>query len=477
MSTARRIGGPYRQRLNEDPPPPPPTTRRWFVASGALVAVALAKSPPLVPLTVAHAVDMRPVAMPYRVLRFEDEEVDTLRDAVAFEGSSADGLLVVRANGEAYQLAEHGDHEREVATRVYRPRTWVTDATSVLGVAVYREGAHVCLLLDARTEECAAGQRTSILAHRSAQQWGWETWDTACRIERGFALCRRGVASGRVLHRRRPAPIAGDLRFVALGAVASTTCGATRDGAVRCWGPSLRAIPGVSDARSVTLRPDLGCALREGGAVSCWPMGEAAHGAVVATAVEGVPPAREIAANATATCALDAAGTVRCWGSFGRAWPGHPRAYTATRPLDVRLPEPATALVSTTGFDMCARLRSGELRCWGGPADAWGERRPIETLGDTATDETWAVRERDFDADTTMLDDGRVVVKDDRTPQGWSVLGDLPRARALVAGSSHHCALAADGRAWCWGDNTVGQLGLDDAARDDAWTVVQVARE
>jgi alpha-tubulin suppressor-like RCC1 family protein len=49
-----------------------------------------------------------------------------------------------------------------------------------------------------------------------------------------------------------------------------------------------------------------------------------------------------------------------------------------------------------------------------------------------------------------------------------STLPDTPTPRAvsnsstfatIAAGGFHNCALASDGRAYCWGDNTTGELG------------------
>ncbi|MEZ4409304.1 MAG: RCC1 domain-containing protein [Polyangiales bacterium] len=47
----------------------------------------------------------------------------------------------------------------------------------------------------------------------------------------------------------------------------------------------------------------------------------------------------------------------------------------------------------------------------------------------------------------------------------------LPPARSSAT-RRDWCALARDGQVWCWGGNSDGELGLDDAPRPDVWTPV-----
>lgn len=49
---------------------------------------------------------------------------------------------------------------------------------------------------------------------------------------------------------------------------------------------------------------------------------------------------------------------------------------------------------------------------------------------------------------------------------------DLVARETLVLGAAHSCALASDGRAFCWGDNQAGALGVGDATDRNAPTPV-----
>lgn len=489
MTAAQTRGDPYRH-VHFEVPPAPRRTRWGLVAAGVVLAALLDRCARRVPVERTTVGDTRRDAAPYHVLRFLDDRVEPLRDVVAFAPRPYDGLALVRANGETYRVNETWGELRDVATRTGAP-AWRSTARAVLGLQHDArngcESVPPCLWIDALTQECAPGLRTPVPRdpYHSRSR-------VVCELrDGGTARCRGGVASGRVHRRQRPAPIAADARFTALAMADDVTCGVTADSGVGCWGPSLRPVFGVRNARALALRPDLGCALLTDGGVSCWPMTRDTVPRVAeraATRVEHLPPAVSIAATEAATCALDAHGTVRCWGAFGRAWPGHPRAYHATRPLEVVLPAPTASLHPTLGHAMCAQDIRGVTRCWGGPPESWGRERAVATLGDTAADATWVQDPPTTPSDLRLLDDGRVLVRNPRAPRGWSALGDLPRTRALVAmevertradgypSRPHACALAMDGVAWCWGDNGLGQLGLDDAPRPDAWTTVVVAR-
>ncbi len=201
--------------------------------------------------------------------------------------------------------------------------------------------------------------------------------------------------------------------------------------------------------------------------------------------VEGVSVARRL------TCVRSAEGPVRCLGSADGI-----SAAPAPTPWPIAaLPAPATAL--SLGQARGCALASGALWCWqpGSPA----ARVPTPDLGPLAGvdldpiaggcvwDTLGAARCDDFARSVPVdrvvhldaglvhacarRDDGTVRCWGDNTrgqlgadeaPAGQAVDPGLRCVTDLAVGHDHTCAALSEGSVWCWGDNALGQRG-DDA--------------
>ncbi len=177
------------------------------------------------------------------------------------------------------------------------------------------------------------------------------------------------------------------------------------------------------------------CVLRSGTAY-CWgrnDQGEVGSGSAsgflsTPTAVSGGPYSI-ISAGLIHTCALETSGKAWCWGYdfYGQLGNG--------AKVDSHVPVAAAAGltfvdISAGGFHTCGLTSAGEVWCWGGLGPELGSGATGNSL---------------------------VPVKA-LAPPGVSFA-------ALDAGALNTCALSTGGDAYCWGSNITGQLG-DGTATD-----------
>jgi alpha-tubulin suppressor-like RCC1 family protein len=162
-----------------------------------------------------------------------------------------------------------------------------------------------------------------------------------------------------------------------------------QEGGVRCWGANTfgllgdgttadRATPPGTDVLSGVAAVSVGfshaCAVTTAGGLRCWggnAGGQLGNGTVVGTLT---PPStdllagvRDVAAGASFTCALMASGGVRCWGYNGDGQIGDDTPNSTERmtpPTTDILTDVAALAVGNA--HVCARMKSGGIRCWGG---------------------------------------------------------------------------------------------------------------
>lgn len=231
------------------------------------------------------------------------------------------------------------------------------------------------------------------------------------------------------------------------------SCALTAARGVKCWGrnDSGQLGDGTFESRSspvnvvglearvaaLSLATWHSCALTVAGQVKCWGSnGAGAFGngtysssprPVTATSLD--ESAVAIAAADWHTCALTSRGAVKCWGYNQDGELGDGTTNSSSRAIDVEGLGSGVVALAAGHSHTCARLRTGEVRCWGG-------------------------------GDMDQLGNGIPTVRE--VPADVVGLG----ASAIeVATAEHHaCALSADGTASCWGQNFSGELG-DGTAR------------
>ena len=275
----------------------------------------------------------------------------------------------------------------------------------------------------------------------------------------------------------QPAPEA------ALGGVAQVdgglyfSCARTTAGQVRCWGandtgqlgdgtiddrPSPVTVLGpdgttpLTGVRQVATGDRFACARLTGGTVACWgrnvygQLGDGGateqHHAVLVHGVGGagtLTGVRNIALGDFTSCASTTAGQVRCWGDGEHGQLGHGQE-TSYQPTPVVVQNPAgsgpltgVTRVTASHHTVCARLRSGEARCWG--------QNFTGQLGDGTTED----RARP------------------RAVRAVSGPGHLRNVVHVVPSQWGTCAVLTSGQVRCWGDNTHGILGIGSTDYSD----------
>jgi alpha-tubulin suppressor-like RCC1 family protein len=250
---------------------------------------------------------------------------------------------------------------------------------------------------------------------------------------------------------RVPGQVTG-LHSSVQGIMASTGGGghacALVSGGVQCWGQNTKGQLGNNtNTRSyipvqvtgltigvlgISGGFDHSCALVEGG-IQCWGNGQFGRLGNGADTTSWVPvsvqsfagTAHMIAAGGRHNCALSTAG-VQCWGGNESGELGDNSTEARLTPVTVQGLSSGIQAIVAGRTHTCA-LVNGSVQCWGG--NYYGQ------LGNNSTTES------------------HIPVTVQGLPSG---------VQAISANDLHTCALAGGG-VWCWGDNSSSQLGYDSA--------------
>lgn len=264
--------------------------------------------------------------------------------------------------------------------------------------------------------------------------------------------------------------------------------------------PLSAAIRGIAVSED-----DNGCFIDADGNVRCWAGPYAESLGPAPTTWPGDPqnpfaphlvplpkPATMIAAGAWSACALLSDSTVWCWGdnSFGQlGWRG-PQAgsqkpvriiFPATRQIPYESPVLATS-VSGKAFSYCVTTPSAGALCWGdnscgelGIGTTTGSAAPVPPVGLGSGAGVTAIS-------TSFLDACAIVSNEKSGSRAWcwgnnllGQLGDLSTTFSatpvavwngaltspigISVSDEGACALDASGAVYCWGDDVFGELG------------------
>ncbi len=261
-----------------------------------------------------------------------------------------------------------------------------------------------------------------------------------------------------------PARASGNVSFASITAADYHVCGMSTTNTAYCWGSNVRGQLGVGSTSPTCVRygssnpcsavPVLvsgglsflkisaggstTCAISTSSAALCWgdnssgQLGSATTGASsTPVPVGGGPLFKDIAVGKSHACGLTTSGSAYCWGSNSAGQLGAPTRDTCTdgigrvtgcSAVPLRVNRNITfRSISAGGDHTCAISDAEQVFCWG--SNASGE------LG-----------------------------------VGSTTMSDVPLQagagfRMVTAGEKHTCGLAPAGRAMCWGSNASAQLG------------------
>lgn len=301
----------------------------------------------------------------------------------------------------------------------------------------------------------------------------------------------RGNAPGEMDAKLPFVDLGDDVRAKSLVAGFHHTCALLEDGGVKCWGYNDDGELGLGDKEHRGDQQgemgenlpavDLGtgrtalvlaagsfhtCALLDDSSIKCWgnnfygQLGledSIIRGDQPGEMGDGLPPVylgvfpapTALAAGDHHTCALSGAlGVIKCWGNnaYGQLGLGD-TMNRGTQPMDMGGALPSVDLGSMLAVDVagggshtCALLSNATVKCWGNNIN--GQLG----LGDT------------MNRGGSPTDMGSALP--------WVALGTGYETLFIVAASGHNCAHVrfsqTDDRIKCWGQNSYGQLGLQD---------------
>ena len=302
-----------------------------------------------------------------------------------------------------------------------------------------------------------------------------------------------------------------DCAWVQVSSGANFTCAVKRDGTAWCWGfggngqlgngsQEDKVLPtrveGLSGLSSVCAGTTHACAVgAEDGSLWCWgdnTSGQLGDGTLVSSPlpkkVDDLPPIREVSAGLNVTCAVDWDQNLLCWGSnswgeLGLGFVSDATEPNVVEPTEVPNQSSVSAVSVSLGTPDVCTVSQGLVWCWGmgtdgqlGNGDNTDSSHPVQVLDDSlpphplsaswvSTGTAFACAGQDNVGPSISCwgtnNNGVLGVgTEDATSATAMTITEPDDVDSVSSGVTHACAHRVNGHVACWGDNSLGALGL-----------------
>ncbi len=380
-------------------------------------------------------------------------------------------------------------------------------------------GGGLCQLCECQSDLCvegacsptpayakvSAGETHSCAIADTGELW---CWGSSRNGELGIGEEQGDSCGGNNRCKMTPAQVSFELdgsiaRWSELSAGREATCATlASDSSLWCWGSNesgrMGAAQGVSESRvpfqvsagsftHLEIEERSGCVIASDRSLWCWGYNEYGQANPSAPGTTQYEPVKlqlasdwiDVALGYQHACAVRENGDLWCWGYNANGQVGNGKKGDGATPP--KLIDPAASSVAAFQNASCGTL-DGELLCWGenlqgqlGVGERGGDNGDIASPTAVAGDLAFAQVSGGESFACGITDSGKLFCWGQNNYEQLGIgvdasdvakvyqpeqVGSRSDWISVSAGGRHACAIQRDGTLWCWGDNSLAQLGL-----------------
>jgi Alpha-tubulin suppressor and related RCC1 domain-containing proteins len=283
-----------------------------------------------------------------------------------------------------------------------------------------------------------------------------------CWGSSSFKLVGDGITNGSssayAYQRNTPIKIEYGVAYSKIAVGLENACGITSTGRLKCWGENSDGRMGMGNndlASPVSINPSVNysevsvgadhmCAITSTGALHCWgnnTYGQIGDGTTAIkygpTLIDSGTNYKFIAAGLTSTCGITTSDKLRCWGRNNAGQLGDTTYVNNPSPQNIDAAHDYLSVA--VGQDHACAIRKATAMATQGAVVCWGNNDNGQVGINWGPGSSYSSPMQILDSSSTLITD------------------EFTR---ISVGVDHSCGLrASDGKVFCWGYNSSGQLG------------------